>query len=77
MGHFFHAVGVFFHHLAEVDWKFLAYAVACHIVKLLFRAVAWRSIINAAYPDGNHEPAWQTSPPRFLTKSAATPDSIR
>src|SRR6476646_1353189 len=53
MGHFFHAVGVFFHHLAAVDWKFLAYAVACHIVKLLFRAVAWRSIINAAYPDGN------------------------
>ncbi len=53
MGHFFHAVGVFFHHLAAVDWKFLAYAVACHIVKLWFRAIAWRSIINAAYPEGN------------------------
>src|SRR4051795_11031157 len=52
MGHFFHAVGVFFHHLTTVDWKFLGYAIACHVVKLLFRAVAWRAIIDAAYPDG-------------------------
>src|SRR3954453_7667217 len=52
MGHFFHAVGVFFHHLATVDWKFLGYAIACHVVKLLFRAVACRAIIDAAYPEG-------------------------
>src|SRR4051794_35327297 len=52
MGHFFHAVGVFFHHLAAVDWKFLGYAVACHVIKLWFRAVAWRTIVNAAYPEG-------------------------
>ncbi len=51
MGHFFHAVGVFFHHLAAVRWDFLSYAIACHLVKLLFRAGAWRAIINAAYPD--------------------------
>jgi len=42
MGHFFHAVAVFFHHLAAVKWEFLAYAIACHVIKLLFRAGAWR-----------------------------------
>jgi uncharacterized protein (TIRG00374 family) len=52
LGHFLHAVGVFFHHLAAVKWQFLGYAVACHVVKLVFRAGAWRAIINAAYPDG-------------------------
>jgi len=51
MGHFFHAVGVFFHHLAAVQWQFLGYAVACHVIKLVFRAGAWRAIINAAYPE--------------------------
>jgi uncharacterized membrane protein YbhN (UPF0104 family) len=51
MGHFFHAVGVFFHHLAAVQWQFLGYAIACHVVKLLFRAGAWRAILNAAYPE--------------------------
>jgi uncharacterized protein (TIRG00374 family) len=51
VGHFFHAVGVFFHHLTAVQWQFLGYAVACHVVKLLFRAGAWRAIINAAYPE--------------------------
>jgi uncharacterized protein (TIRG00374 family) len=52
VGHFFHAVGVFFHHLTAVQWQFLGYAVACHVVKLMFRAGAWRAIINAAYPEG-------------------------
>jgi uncharacterized membrane protein YbhN (UPF0104 family) len=51
LGHFFHAVGVFFHHLAAVQWQFLGYAIVCHVVKLVFRAGAWRAIINAAYPD--------------------------
>jgi uncharacterized membrane protein YbhN (UPF0104 family) len=51
LGHFFHAVAVFFHHLAAVQWQFLGYAVACHVAKLVFRAWAWRAIINAAYPD--------------------------
>jgi uncharacterized membrane protein YbhN (UPF0104 family) len=51
VGHFFHAVGVFFHHLAAVQWQFLGYAIACHVVKLVFRAGAWRAIVNAAYPE--------------------------
>ena len=51
MGHFLHAVGVFFHHLAAVQWEFLGYAIACHVIKLVFRAGAWRAIINAAYPE--------------------------
>ena len=51
MGHFFHAVAVFFHHLAAVQWRFLAYAIGCHVVKLVFRSWAWRAIVNAAYPD--------------------------
>jgi uncharacterized membrane protein YbhN (UPF0104 family) len=51
LGHFFHAVGVFFHHLAAVKWQFLGYAIGCHVAKLVFRAWAWRAIVNAAYPD--------------------------
>jgi uncharacterized membrane protein YbhN (UPF0104 family) len=51
VGHFLHAVGVFFQHLAAVQWQFLGYAIACHVVKLLFRAWAWRAIISAAYPE--------------------------
>lgn len=50
MGHFLHAVGVFFHHLASVRWDMLGLALACHGVKLLFRSWAWRAIVNAAYP---------------------------
>jgi uncharacterized protein (TIRG00374 family) len=50
LGHFLHAVGVFFHHLAAVQWQFLGLAIACHVVKLLFRAGAWRAIVRAAYP---------------------------
>lgn len=50
MGHFLHAVGVFFHHLAAVKWQFLGYALGCHVVKLFFRAGAWRAIVDAAYP---------------------------
>ncbi|MFL5928572.1 MAG: YbhN family protein [Gaiellaceae bacterium] len=52
MGHFFHAVGVFFHHLAAVQWQYLGYAIACHVIKLMFRAGAWRAIVDAAYPEG-------------------------
>ena len=52
MGAFFHAVGVFFHHLAEVGWAALGIALACHVVKLLFRARAWQNIVRASYPEG-------------------------
>ena len=50
MGHFFHAVGVFFHHLAAVQWRFLGLAIACHVAKLVLRAAAWCTIVRAAYP---------------------------
>jgi uncharacterized membrane protein YbhN (UPF0104 family) len=50
LGHFLHAAGVFFHHLAAVKWELLAIAIACHVVKLVFRAGAWRAIVRAAYP---------------------------
>lgn len=52
MGAFFHAVGVFFHHLTEVGWTALGIALACHVIKLLFRARAWQNIVRASYPDG-------------------------
>ncbi|MGZ4386654.1 MAG: lysylphosphatidylglycerol synthase transmembrane domain-containing protein [Gaiellaceae bacterium] len=50
MGAFFHAVGVFFQHLAEVKWEALGLALACQAIKLGFRSYAWRSILRAAYP---------------------------
>jgi uncharacterized protein (TIRG00374 family) len=49
VGAFLHAVAVFFHHLAEVKWTALALAVACHVIKLLFRARAWQNIVRASY----------------------------
>ena len=46
-----HAIAVFFHHLAEVEWKWLAIGVLCHLCKLLAVSRAWRNILHAAYPD--------------------------
>ena len=51
MGHFLHAAGVFFHHLAAVRFDYLGIALACHVAKLVFRSWAWRAIVSAAYPD--------------------------
>jgi uncharacterized membrane protein YbhN (UPF0104 family) len=51
VGSFFHAVRVFGEHLAAVRWEFLALALALHFARLVFRAVAWRAILAAAYPD--------------------------
>jgi glycosyltransferase 2 family protein len=50
VGAFFHAVSVFFTHLAAVRWDALGLALACHIVKLLLRGRAWQNIVRAAYP---------------------------
>ncbi len=50
MGHFLHAVDVFFQHLAAVRWEFLGLALACHVAKLFLRAGAWCTIVRAAYP---------------------------
>jgi glycosyltransferase 2 family protein len=51
LGAFFHAVAVFFEHLADVRWSALGLALACHVIKLLFRARAWQNIVRAAYPE--------------------------
>ena len=51
MSEFFHAVRVFFDELASVGWLALAIALGFHFVKLVLRAVAWRNILRAAYPD--------------------------
>jgi uncharacterized membrane protein YbhN (UPF0104 family) len=51
MGDFFHAVGVFFDHLASVHWVYLAIALGLHVLRLVMRAVAWRTILRASYPD--------------------------
>jgi uncharacterized membrane protein YbhN (UPF0104 family) len=48
---FFHAVRVFFDELASVAWLPLAIALGFHFVKLVLRAVAWRNILRASYPD--------------------------
>jgi uncharacterized protein (TIRG00374 family) len=53
VGAFFHAVGVFFHHLTEVGWTALGLALACQVVKLVFRARAWQNIVRASYPEGH------------------------
>jgi uncharacterized membrane protein YbhN (UPF0104 family) len=51
VGAFFHAVKVFGEHLAAVRWEFLALALLLHFARLVFRALAWRAILAAAYPD--------------------------
>jgi glycosyltransferase 2 family protein len=48
---FFHAVEVFFGHLAAVGWAALAIALLLHFLKVGLRTVAWRNILAAAYPD--------------------------
>jgi glycosyltransferase 2 family protein len=50
VGAFFHAVGVFFDHLAAVRWTPLGIALGLNVLKLFFRAIAWRTILSAAYP---------------------------
>ncbi len=47
----FHAIGVFVHHLAAVEWNWLALGVLCHLGKLVAVSRAWRNIIRAAYPE--------------------------
>jgi uncharacterized membrane protein YbhN (UPF0104 family) len=46
-----HAIGVFFSHLASVEWKWLALGIVCHLCKLVAVSRAWRNIVQAAYPD--------------------------
>ena len=51
MHEFFHAVRVFFDELYSVGWGALAIALGFHLVKLLLRAIAYRNILRASYPD--------------------------
>jgi uncharacterized membrane protein YbhN (UPF0104 family) len=46
-----HAIGVFFSHLAAVEWKWLALGILAQIGKLLAVSRAWTNIVRAAYPD--------------------------
>ena len=50
MHDFVHAVTVFFDHLAAVRWELLGIALGLHVAKLNLRAIAWRTILRAAYP---------------------------
>src|ERR1041385_5528027 len=50
MGAFLHALRVFWDHLAAVHWELLALALGLHFARLVFRAVAWRTILRASYP---------------------------
>ena len=51
MHEFFHALRVFFDDFASIAWGALAVALGFHFVKLVFRAVAWRNILRASYPE--------------------------
>jgi uncharacterized membrane protein YbhN (UPF0104 family) len=53
VGEFFHALKVFGDELASVAWGAIAIALGFHLVKLLLRAIAYRNILRASYPDEN------------------------
>jgi uncharacterized membrane protein YbhN (UPF0104 family) len=46
-----HAVAVFFGHLASVHWQWLGLAAAAQLTKLSVASRAWRNIVAAAYPE--------------------------
>ena len=46
-----HAINVFVHHLASVEWKWLLLGVLMHLLKLVAVSRAWRNILRAAYPE--------------------------
>ena len=45
-----HAISVFFGHLADVRWQWLGAAAVCQFFKLMAVSTAWRNIVKAAYP---------------------------
>jgi uncharacterized membrane protein YbhN (UPF0104 family) len=47
---FFHDAGVFFRHLADVDFGALGIALLLQALRLVARTRAWRNIVAAAYP---------------------------
>jgi uncharacterized membrane protein YbhN (UPF0104 family) len=48
---FLHDAGVFFRHLAAVDFGALGLALAFHALRVIVRTRAWRNVLAAAYPD--------------------------
>lgn len=48
---FLHDAGVFFRHLAAVDFGALGIALAFQALRLVARTRAWRNIVAAAYPN--------------------------
>ncbi len=46
----FHALDVFFTHLASVEWKWLALGILAQLGKLVAVSLAWTNIVRAAYP---------------------------
>jgi uncharacterized membrane protein YbhN (UPF0104 family) len=48
---FINAIESFGTRLADVQWKFLAIAVLCHVCKTAAVSRAWRNIVSASYPD--------------------------
>lgn len=53
-----HAIGVFFGHLATVEWKWLAIGVCAQLGKLVAVSRAWTNIVRASYPD--EQVRWRT-----------------
>ncbi len=50
MGQVVDAARTFFDQLAAVGWTMLGIGLACHLVRLACRALAWRNILAAAFP---------------------------
>jgi uncharacterized membrane protein YbhN (UPF0104 family) len=50
VGTFFHAVHLFADELASVRWQFVGLALLLYFLRLCLRGVAWRVILQAAYP---------------------------
>src|SRR5688572_7433800 len=51
MGEVWDGIQTFFRELADVEWTPLGIACALQLARLFCRAIAWRSIIAAAYPE--------------------------
>ena len=49
---FWDATVAFWNDLARVHWSILAIAIACYLANVVLRATAWRTILQAAYPEG-------------------------
>ena len=45
------AIEAFFDRLTEVDFRFVALAICCHLLKGMCTSRAWRNTLAAAYPD--------------------------